>query len=90
MGLTLGLKKGIRGAIVQALDPADNAAKAGLEVGWVIVGLDGKEVDHPKTAIAIINSAEGPTMEVQYVTKPSAVTPSPKVARRSTSALFKR
>ena len=67
VGLTLGLKKGMRGAIVQALDPADNAAKAGMQVGWVIIGLNGKRVEHPKTAIAIIRAAAGPTLEVQYV-----------------------
>ena len=73
-GFTRGLKQGVRGAVVQALDPADNAAKAGIEVGCVIIGLDGKKVDSPKTAMSIINTAAGPTLEVQYVTTPSTNT----------------
>jgi len=77
MGITLCVQKGVKGCVVEELDPNDLAYKAGLKVGGVVTAINGKPVKDAKKAVTIIDSCKG-MLELSYL---NSVADAPKKQR---------
>jgi len=77
MGITLCVQKGVKGCVIEDLDPNDLAHKAGLKVGGVVTALNGKPVKDARKAVQLIDSCKG-EIEISYI---SSVADVPKKRR---------
>ena len=66
LGVTLG--NGSDGVVVEAADPNDLIAKAGLAAGDVIISLNGESVSTHSKAMAIFDGAKGKKVVIAYRT----------------------
>ena len=84
LAASLGLPKN-RGEFIQAVEPAQAAAKAGIQAGDVVVKVDGKEVSPDQTLSFIVaNTVPGKRIPVELLRNGQRVTVQAVVGKRPT------
>ncbi|MES2301973.1 MAG: Do family serine endopeptidase [Pseudomonadota bacterium] len=84
LAASLGLPKN-RGEFIQAVEPAQAAAKAGIQAGDVVVKVDGKDVSPDQTLSFIVaNTAPGKRIPVELLRNGQRLTVQTVVGKRPT------
>jgi len=84
LAASLGLPKN-RGEFIQAVEPAQAAAKAGIQAGDVVVKVDGKEVSPDQTLSFIVaNAAPGKRIPIELIRNGQRLTVQTVVGKRPT------
>lgn len=82
LAASLGLPKN-RGEFIQAVEPAQAAAKAGIEAGDVVVKVDGKDVSPDQTLSFIVaNTAPGKRIPIELIRNGQRMTVQTVVGKR--------
>ena len=76
--------------VVEDLEESDLVAKAGVQVGDVILALDGIAIDDHTAAIAYLNDVTGTVIEVTYSTAAEVAKAKAKAADAARKARIKR